>query len=90
MALYAPSIQDQEFLYELKQMIDKVQDVEEKTPLLIFHKHCHESAAHDCVLQGYICRKGQVEWSVGLSARACFQQIPCAYLGLFMAPLGGL
>lgn len=81
---------DQEFLYELKQMIDKVQDVEEKSPLLIFHKHCHESAAHDCVLQGYICRRGQVEQSVGLCTRVLFQQIPCPYLGLFMAPLGGL
>lgn len=57
---------------------DELQDVEGKTPVLIFHKHCHESAAHDDVLQGYICRRGQGE--LGWAQEHTFSKFPALIL----------
>lgn len=58
---------------------DELQDAEEKTPLLIFHKHCHESAAHDGVLQGYICRRGQ-QGELGWAREHTFSKFPALIL----------
>lgn len=58
---------------------DELQDAEEKTPVLIFHKHCHESAAHDSVLQGYICRRGQ-QGELGWAQEHTFSKFPALIL----------
>lgn len=77
----------QEFLYELKQMMNC--KTQRKNPSADFSQALPwVSGTWPCPSRLHL--QERTTRRAGLSTRAHFQQIPCPYLGLFMAPLGGL